>query len=244
MKGPNILYEDNHLIVAIKPAGVLSQADISGAPDMLSLIKTYLKDKYQKPGDVYLGLLHRLDRPVSGIMVFAKTSKCASRISAQIREGKMKKLYRAIVCGTVSPNQGVLRGYIVKNEQDNMVKVYLPGDKSIPGYAKESSLAYRVLAQRSASTGNAVLTLLEIDLHTGRSHQIRAQLAKAGFPIMGDRKYGAGQSEFSGDICLEAFRLEFLHPVRNERLTFEKPLSGCDPWDRFSDIMNGGDTNG
>jgi 23S rRNA pseudouridine1911/1915/1917 synthase len=233
----DILFEDNHLIVVIKPAGVLSQADITGAPDMLSLIKAYLKEKYQKPGDVYLGLLHRLDRPVSGVMVFAKTSKCASRISAQIREGKMTKMYRAIVCGEVSPEEGTLHGYLLKNDRDNIVKVFLPGDRSIPAEAKQSSLAYRVLSRVSSSgTGNGVLTLLEIDLHTGRSHQIRAQLAKAGFPILGDQKYGSKQSGYSGDICLEAFRLEFDHPVRDERMIYEKELPLTAPWSMFQKI--------
>ena len=245
MNDLEILYEDNHLIVVIKPAGILSQADISGAPDMLTLIKAYLKEKYQKPGDVYLGLLHRLDRPVSGVMVFAKTSKCASRISAQIREGKMKKMYRAIVCGEVSPKQGTLRGFLLKNEKDNTVKVFLPSDTSIPKEAKESSLSYRVIdkVDVTASKG-AYLTLLEIDLHTGRSHQIRAQLAKAGFPILGDQKYGELKSSYTGDICLEAYRLEFTHPVRTEQMQFERPLSDNKPWNLFMKLNNGGDTNG
>ena len=196
----DILFEDNHLIVVIKPAGVLSQADITGAPDMLSLIKAYLKEKYQKPGDVYLGLLHRLDRPVSGVMVFAKTSKCASRISAQIREGKMTKMYRAIVCGEVSPEEGTLHGYLLKNDRDNIVKVFLPGDRSIPAEAKQSSLAYRVLSRVSSSgTGNGVLTLLEIDLQPEISSN-QSTVGKSRLPDTG-----------RPEIRIEAIRILWRH---------------------------------
>lgn len=236
MTYPEILFEDNHVIVVIKPAGVLSQADITGEMDMLTWIKAYLKEKYNKPGDVYLGLLHRLDRPVSGIMVFAKTSKCASRISAQIREGKMEKFYRAVVCGKALPGDTTLRGFLLKNEKDNTVTVYLPGDKaSIPEKAKESSLTYRRIGSGVMLTKNedSEVSLLEIDLHTGRSHQIRAQLAKAGLPILGDQKYGRPVSGYAGDICLEAFRLIFSHPISGEKMEFVKTLPDKKPWSYF-----------
>lgn len=220
--GIKILYEDNHLIVAVKPAGVLSQSDGSGAADMLTLLKSYIKDKYNKPGEVYLGLVHRLDRPVSGVMVFARTSKAAARLSEQIRTRKVAKIYRAVVQGRMA-SSGSLENYILKDNATNTVSVH---DREVPG-AKFAALDYKtvmVLNDRS---------LVEIMLGTGRSHQIRAQFAGAGHPLLGDRRYG-DTALWSGDIALQAFRLEFDHPTKGERLTFEIPAPDAEPWVSFA----------
>ncbi len=234
MGTPEILFEDNHLLVAVKPAGVLSQADITGEPDMLSLLKKYLIESKNKPGEAYLGLLHRLDRPVSGIMVFAKTSKCASRLSAQIRERLVDKWYRAVVRGKPS-DEAEIRSFILKDEDKNMVTVLHGEDLGSPDRAKEAVLQYRKLgeAERPGAGALKTISLLEVHLHTGRSHQIRAQLADAGFPILGDRKYGPDDGYFRGDICLESCILSFFHPVSGEKMRFSLPLSANDPWNLF-----------
>lgn len=234
MAVPEILFEDNHLLVAVKPAGVLSQADITGEPDMLSLLKKYLIESKNKPGEAYLGLLHRLDRPVSGIMVFAKTSKCASRLSAQIRERRVDKRYRAIVRGKPS-DEAQIRSFILKDEDKNQVTVLHGENAGSSERAKEAILEYRKLGEAERECAGAVktLSLLEVHLQTGRSHQIRAQLADAGFPILGDRKYGPDDGYFRGDICLESYKMSFFHPVSGEKMCFSLPLSAKDPWNLF-----------
>ena len=220
--GIKILYEDNHRIVCIKPAGVLSQSDGSGAPDMLTILKRYIKEKYQKPGEVYLGLVHRLDRPVSGVMVFARTSKAASRLSEQIRTRKMEKLYRCVVNGILE-GSGRLENFISKDEDRNIVTV---SDSEKPGF-KASYLDYRAVDTKDG------LTLAEIKLGTGRSHQIRAQMAHNGYPLVGDQKYGQKDNRCK-DIALESFRLSFEHPVRREFITFEAPIPAEFPWNLFA----------
>ncbi len=231
MDSPRILFEDNHLLVAVKPAGVLSQSDTTGAPDMLTLLKAYLVEKYNKPGEAYLGLLHRLDRPVRGVMVFAKTSKCASRISEQIRNRTVKKKYRAIVYGAFDNEKGEIRSYLLKNSKTNLVDVFENREKA-PKDAKECFLEYEVIGQ--GRIAGVPVSLLSVDLHTGRSHQIRAQLSSIGHPIVGDRKYGKGPNRFSGDILLESYHLEVDHPVSRERMVFEIPLSEEEPWNQFA----------
>ena len=216
--GVKILYEDNHLIVAVKPAGVLSQSDGSDAPDMLTILKAYIKDKYSKPGEVYLGLVHRLDRPVSGVMVFARTSKAASRLSEQIRTRRVEKFYRAVVQGRLE-GTGSLENYILKDPSANKVTVY---DREVPG-AKHAVLEYRSV--RASDD----MSLIEIRLGTGRAHQIRAQFANAGHPLLGDRRYG-NTVLWDGDICLQSFKLAFDHPTKGERMTFEIPSPECEPW--------------
>jgi len=216
--GVKILYEDNHLIVAVKPAGVLSQSDGSDAPDMLTILKAYIKDKYSKPGEVYLGLVHRLDRPVSGVMVFARTSKAASRLSEQIRTRRVEKLYRAVVQGRLE-GTGRLENYILKDPSANKVTVY---DREVPG-AKHAVLEYRSV--RACDDRS----LIEIRLGTGRAHQIRAQFANAGHPLLGDRRYGNTVLR-DGDICLQSFKLAFDHPTKGERMSFEIPSPDCEPW--------------
>ena len=220
--GVKVLYEDNHLIVAIKPAGVLSQSDGSNAPDMLTILKAYIKHKYQKPGEVYLGLVHRLDRPVSGVMVFARTSKAASRLSEQIRTRRVEKIYRCVVNGVLE-GEGRLENFISKDEASNTVTV---SDVEKPGF-KASYLDYRALASKDG------MTLVEVKLGTGRSHQIRAQMAHAGHPLIGDQKYGKKDNR-TKDIALEAYKLSFEHPVKREFITFEAPVPDTFPWSLFA----------
>ena len=220
--GVKVLFEDNHLIVAIKPSGVLSQSDGSNAPDMLTILKAYIKEKYQKPGEVYLGLVHRLDRPVSGVMVFARTSKAASRLSEQIRTRKVEKIYRCVVNGVLE-GEGRLENFILKDESRNTVTV---SDTGKPGF-KASYLDYRALKSKEG------LTLVEVKLGTGRSHQIRAQMAHAGFPLIGDQKYGKKDNR-TKDIALEAYKLSFEHPVKREFIAFESPIPLGFPWNLFA----------
>ena len=220
--GVNVLYEDNHIIVAIKPAGVLSQSDGSNSPDMLTILKSYIKEKYEKPGEVYLGLVHRLDRPVSGVMVFARTSKAASRLSEQIRSRRVEKIYRCVVCGVLD-GSGRLENFICKDEKSNIVTV---SDIEKPGY-KLSYLDYKSIAS------NDGLTIVEVKLGTGRSHQIRAQMSHMGFPIVGDQKYGKKDNRCK-DIALEAYKLSFEHPVKHENMSFEAPLPDSYPWNLFA----------
>ena len=220
--GVKVLYEDNHIIVAIKPAGVLSQSDGSSAPDMLTILKAYIKEEYSKPGEVYLGLLHRLDRPVSGVMVFARTSKAASRLSEQIRTRKVEKIYRCIVNGVLE-GEGRLENFISKDENKNIVTVI---DKEKPGF-KTSYLDYKALVSKEG------LTMVEVKLGTGRSHQIRAQMAHSGYPLIGDQKYG-DKDKRCKDIALEAYKLSFEHPVKREFITFEAPLPSGYPWNLFA----------
>lgn len=244
MNTPRILYEDNHVLVAVKPAGVLSQADVTGAQDMLTLLKKYLRDTYNKPGEAYLGLLHRLDRPVAGVMVFAKTSKCASRISAQIREHKMDKRYRAVVYGVPDKESYTLHSFILKDEDKNQVTIIpLSAQGGAPPGAKEGVLEFEKAgtAVREGPGGARRLALLEVHLITGRSHQIRAQLADAGFPIIGDRKYGPDINFYRGEICLESFSLSFYHPISGEKMTFKLPISSDDPWNLFREEKTAGE---
>ena len=223
-KDLTIVFEDNHVIVAVKPAGVLSQADGSDAPDMLTLLKEYIKVTYAKPGNVFLGLLHRLDRPVSGLMVFAKTSKCASRISEQIRDRKVTKRYRAVVEGTFKDKKGTLTHYALKDPKTNNTKIFEAG--KAPKDAKPVKLSYEVVAE-SDYKGKKI-SLVEIDLHTGRSHQIRTQLQYIGHPLLGDARYGSGL--YKGDIALQSFVLGFDHPITGERMEYSLDLQQKDPW--------------
>ena len=211
MQNLKILFEDNHIIVVEKMPNIPSQADKTEDLDMLTLVKQYIKEKYNKPGNVYLGLVHRLDRPVGGIMIFAKTSKAASRLSNQVREKTFKKKYLVVVDGKVFPKQGSLEDYLYKDERHNMSKVVTKDKKN----AKLAKLDYKVLKHNEVKD----LSLLEIDLHTGRHHQIRVQLAHFGHSIFGDQKYGTrGQGK---QIALWAYSLTVQHPVTKEKMTFE-----------------------
>ena len=194
MQNLKVIFEDNHIIVVEKPVNIPSQADKTGDIDMLTIIKAYLKEKYNKPGNVYLGLVHRLDRPVGGVMVFAKTSKSAGRLSNQVREKQFQKTYLVIVNGKMENQKGTLQDYLLKNEKTNISKVVK--------YDEELNLS-----------------VLKINLHTGRHHQIRVQLSSRNHSIYGDQKYaGRGHGK---QIALWAYNLKFYHPISNELMEFE-----------------------
>jgi 23S rRNA pseudouridine1911/1915/1917 synthase len=217
-----VLYEDNHLLVVVKPVNMPTQEDSSGDMDLLRKLKEYIKETYNKPGNVYLGLVHRLDRPVGGVMVFAKTSKAASRLSNSIRERTFQKKYIAIVHGTPKPSHGKLTHYVVKDEKLN--KVYCVS-KDHEG-AKEAILEYSVVG----TTEN--LSLIQIHLHTGRPHQIRVQMKAMDCPLYGDQKYGAEVNKPGQQIALWSMHIGFEHPTTKEQLNFYSlPVDTGDyPW--------------
>jgi 23S rRNA pseudouridine1911/1915/1917 synthase len=217
----NVLYLDNHLLAVEKPPNMPTQADESRDIDLLSACKRYVAEKFQKPGEAYLGLVHRLDRPAGGAMVFARTSKAASRLSAAFSGHDIEKIYLAVVRGEIGA-PGALRDFLVKGG-DGMVRV---ADENAPG-AKEARLSYRPLACKDG------LTLAQVSLETGRSHQIRVQFSNAGFPLWGDSRYGGGAP--SQQLALWSHRLAVPHPTRPERLTFtsDPPRSGV--WGAFFD---------
>ena len=211
MQNLDILYEDNHVIVVKKEPNIPSQADKTEDIDMLTIIKKYLKEKYNKPGNVYLGLVHRLDRPVGGVMVFAKTSKAASRLSNQVREKIFKKKYLAVVDGKFETSNGILEDYLYKDERNNISKVVNKDKKN----SKIAKLEYEVLTYNQVKD----LSLVKINLYTGRHHQIRVQLAHAGHSIFGDQKYGTrGKGK---QIALWAYELTIQHPITKQELTFK-----------------------
>lgn len=216
-----VLFEDNHCLVINKPPRLLTVADRTGHLNLLDLAKDYLKRKYQKPGDVFLGVVHRLDRPVSGVVLFARTSKAASRLSDQFRTRSMRKVYWALVGGKVMPSKGVLQDWILKDEDENLSKITAP---NFPG-AKHCILRYEEIPLVAGPI------LLEIQPDTGRSHQIRVQLASRKWPIAGDRKYGSSLAG-GGTIGLHAVELTFNHPTLNEPIT----VSAAPPesWNRWN----------
>lgn len=218
-----VLYEDNHLIAINKKSSDLSQKDKTGDSSIDSEVKKYLAEKYNKPGEVFLGIVHRLDRPVGGVMLFARTSKALERLNEIFRTREVKKTYLAIVAERPPEDEAVLTNFLKKNEQQNKTYVY---DNEVKG-SKSASLSYR-LAGRSDR-----FFLLEIELHSGRHHQIRAQLAKIGCPVKGDLKYGYPRSNEDGSISLFARRLEFLHPVKKEKLTITAQFPKGDVWKLF-----------
>lgn len=205
----NILYEDNHIIVVVKPPNILSQGDHTLDIDMLSLVKNYIKEKYKKPGNVYLGLVHRLDRPTEGIMVFAKTSKAASRLSKQIENHTMKKKYLAVVNNKLAHNRDVWEDYLIKDKDGN-TRVTTKEE------GKLAVLSYEVLSYDK----NTNKTLVEVDLKTGRHHQIRVQFASRGYPLCGDQRYG---KQDKTQLALVAYHLEFYHPTTKELMSFTYP---------------------
>lgn len=220
MNNLNVIYEDNHIIVVEKPVNIPSQGDKTGDIDMLTLIKEYLKEKYNKPGNVYLGLVHRLDRPVGGIMVFAKTSKAAARLSESIRNKEFNKCYLVIADGKFDEKSGVLEDYLLKNEKTNTSKVVKEGTKN----AKFARLEYEVVKYNEEID----LSVLKIKLDTGRHHQIRLQLASRNHSICGDQKYGTrGRGK---QISLWAYKLEFPHPITKEIMSFELEPEHISSW--------------
>ena len=211
MQNLKVIYEDNHIIVVEKVPNIPSQADKTGDVDMLSLVKDYIKEKYNKPGNVYLGLVHRLDRPVGGIMIFAKTSKAASRLSNEVREKVFKKKYLAVVDGKIEEEKGTLEDYLYKDQRNNISKVVNKDKKN----AKIAKLDYEVLKYNKIKD----LSLVKINLHTGRHHQIRVQLSNFGHSIFGDQKYGKrGKGK---QIALWAYELTIKHPTTKEEMTFK-----------------------
>ena len=211
MEKLQVLYEDNHLIAVHKPGGILVQGDISRETSLMDMVKDYIKKKYNKPGKVFLGMVHRLDRPVSGVVLFARTSKSASRLSEQWRQRSITKIYWALVHGKMAPSSGGLCSYLEKRGDG----VSLVGGKRKG--SQEAVLSYRTLLARGKAS------LLEVNLHTGRKHQIRAQLAAEGCPIVGDVKYGAPDHRQDGTICLLAKSLTFKHPTMPETMHIEAP---------------------
>ena len=218
-----ILHEDNHIIVVLKPQNVPSCEDQSKDKDMLTIIKEYIKEKYDKKGNVYLGLVHRLDRPTGGIMVFAKSSKAASRLSEQMKDGDFEKRYYTVLCGVPQNKKAVLRNYLKKNAVNNMVYVCTQTEAN----AKYAELDYNVIAEKDG------LSLVDVRLHTGRSHQIRVQMNHIGCPVYGDMRYG-GEKAKKGYLALWAYYLSFSHPISKERLVFRvEPPKDNKPWDNF-----------
>ena len=223
-----VIYEDNHIIVVEKPVNVPSQGDKTGDVDMLTIIKEYLKEKYNKPGNVYLGLIHRLDRPVGGVMVFAKTSKSAARLSEQVRDKVFKKKYLVIANGKFDKETGVLSDYLLKNERKNMSRVVPEGTKN----SKYAELDYEILKYDAELN----LSVLKINLHTGRHHQIRVQLSSRNHSIYGDQKYGGrGHGK---QICLWAYELTINHPITKEEMTFKSIPKMEKSWKILEDIKN------
>ena len=228
MQNLKVIYEDNHIIVVEKIPNIPSQSDKTGDMDMLTLVKQYLKEKYQKAGNVYVGLIHRLDRPVGGVMIFAKTSKAASRLSNQVREKVFQKVYLAVVDGKPEKDRGTLEDYLHKDERNNISKV-VSKDKKNAKYAK---LEYEVLYYHKLKN----LSLVKVHLYTGRHHQIRVQLANSGHSIFGDNKYGTrGKGK---QIALWAYQLTIEHPITKEKLQFVDLPEKIGTWCILKEVDN------
>ena len=221
-----ILYEDNHIIVVSKTSGEIVQGDKTGDKTLCDSVKEYIKEKYAKPGNVFLGIAHRLDRPVSGIVIFAKTSKALSRLNNMFRDGEVHKLYWAITQNMPQKEEDTLTHWIVRNEKQNKSYAY---DREKPG-SKKAMLHYKVIS----STDN--YTLLAVNLMTGRHHQIRCQLSAIGCPIKGDLKYGSRRSNNDGSISLHARKVEFVHPVSKQPMCIEAPVPDDRLWREISDL--------
>jgi pseudouridylate synthase, 23S RNA-specific len=223
-KNLTVLYEDNQIIVVVKPQNVPVQADSSGDDDLLSAVKRYIKEKYSKPGEAYIGLVHRLDRPTGGVMVFARTSKAAARLQEQMKNGLFEKKYLAVTVGTPRDRQGRLSQYLVKDEKNNMVRVV---PTALEG-AKKAELEYKVLEIAGP------VSLVDIKLITGRSHQARVQMQSMGTPIFGDARYGGDTLAKGHNLALWAYELRFYHPVNKNPFVFKvfPPLDET-PWNVF-----------
>lgn len=218
-----ILFEDNHIIAVNKPSGCLSQGDITGDDPIGEEVKLYIKEKYQKPGAVFLGLVHRLDRPTAGILMFAKTSKALERLNSMLKNKSIQKTYWAIVAKKPLQEAGMLKHYLTRLENKNITKASV---KDVVG-SKEAVLEYKVLLNIDG------YFLLEVKPKTGRQHQIRVQLAAMGCPIVGDIKYGYKDANADLSICLLAKKLEFIHPVKQEPVLIEAPLPKSGLWQKF-----------
>ena len=220
-----VVYEDNHLIIVSKTANEIVQGDKTGDVPLSETVKAYIREKYHKPGNIFLGVTHRLDRPVSGLVVFAKTSKALTRMNELFRLGEVHKVYWAMVRRQPPAEEGELVHWLVRNEQKNKSQAY---NSERPG-SKRAVLRYRVIGCSQS------FYLLEVELLTGRHHQIRCQLAKMGCPIVGDLKYGSPRSCPDGGICLHARRASFIHPVSHQEVHVEAPLPQSGLWKAFAD---------
>ena len=218
-----VLYEDNHIIIVYKQSGEIVQGDKTGDKPLSETIKEWIKQKYAKPGNVFLGVVHRLDRPVSGIVVFAKTSKALSRLNNMFRNGEVRKTYWAMVQTAPNMPEATLTNWLVRNEKQNKSYVY---NNEMPN-AKQAILKYKTIGQTEH------YTLLEVNVLTGRHHQIRCQLAAMGCPIKGDLKYGARRSNPDGSISLLSHKVEFIHPVSKQKIVVVSPLPTEKVWDNF-----------
>lgn len=219
-----ILYEDNHLIIVNKQSGEIVQGDKTGDEPLAESVKAYIKEKYAKPGAVFLGVVHRLDRPVSGVVVFARTSKALARLNEMFRTGKIHKTYHAIVCARPAADEALLTHWLTRNEAQNKAYAHT---REVPG-AKKAVLDYKLIGASDS------YFLLEVNLHTGRHHQIRCQLAAAGSVIKGDLKYGARRSNPDGSICLHARSIRFEHPVSHKEINVIAPYPASNPlWQVF-----------
>lgn len=219
-----VLYEDNHVIIVSKRAGEIVQGDKTGDEPLLETVKKYVAERYNKPGNVFLGLVHRLDRPVSGVVLFARTSKALSRLSELFRTRALRKVYWAIVTQAPPQTEGTLKHWMTRDERTNKARCY---DREVPG-SKQAVLDYRLIARSDR------YWLLEVELHTGRHHQIRCQLSKMGCPIKGDLKYGAPRSNPDGSISLHARLLEFEHPVSHIPISVTAPVPEDKLWEAIS----------
>ena len=219
-----VIYEDNHLLVVEKPVNILSQGDNTNDDDMVNLLKKYLKEKYNKPGNVFVGLVHRLDRPVGGCMVFAKTSKAASRLSEQVRNKSFKKTYRAVIHGNMNKKEDNLLDYLYKNKKTNMVSVVSKNTKD----DKDARLSYETLDSQKG------FSLVQIDLKTGRPHQIRVQFASRKHPLFGDQRYGQHLNKVGQQIALWSYKIEIVHPTTKEKMEFVCDVPNEYPWNIFN----------
>lgn len=219
-----VVYEDNHIIIVYKESGEIVQGDKTGDTPLSELVKAYIKEKYAKPGLVFLGVVHRLDRPVSGLVMFARTSKALGRLNNMFRNGEVHKTYWAVVQNKPEEEEGTLEHWLVRNEEKNKSFAY---SREVPR-SKKAILNYRLIGQSER------YYLLEVNLLTGRHHQIRCQLAAMGCPIKGDLKYGAKRSNPDGSISLLAHRLDFIHPVSKEHIVVESPLPQDNLWQNIN----------
>ncbi len=221
------VYEDNHIIIVYKNSGEIVQGDKTGDEPLSETVKKYIKEKYQKPGNVFLGVVHRLDRPVSGLVVFAKTSKALTRLNKMFRDGEVHKTYWAIIKDAPKESEGMLTDWLVRNEKQNKSYAY---SHEVPN-SKKAILQYKVIAH----TDN--YNLLEINLMTGRHHQIRCQLANMGCPIKGDLKYGAKRSNPDGSISLLSHHVELAHPVSKELISIDSPVPDDNLWKALAESV-------
>ena len=223
-----VLYEDNHIIIVYKEAGEIVQGDKSGDEPLSETVRRWIKEKYQKPGNVFLGIVHRLDRPVSGLVIFAKTSKALARLNNMFRNGEVHKTYWAIVMRPPFEPEATLTDWLVRNERQNKSYAY---NHQVPT-SKKSILHYKIINRSDR------YTLLEINLMTGRHHQIRCQLSNMDCPIKGDLKYGAPRSNPDGSISLLSHRVEFVHPVSKENIRIESPLPDDTLWHAIGNVQD------